>query len=305
MPEAEKQVLDDEDNFEVEVAEEEEGQPEVQNDDEGGQSEPRAQGGEEELAEYSEGVKKRISKLTAKMREAERREQAAIQYAQAVQKQLEESSRRTSSLDQSFVQEFENRVTLQEQLLRRELKDAIDRGDIDRQVEAQKQLAQMASHSERLQYVKQQQALAAQQRQMAPQQVPQPQAQPQQARRPDPKAEQWAERNEWFGQDEAMTITAFAIHKNLVENEGYDPQGDDYYQELDRRIRGEFPHKFGQKGGNTSGRSGPAVAGAQRGGTRGGKQSIKLSPSQVAIARKLGITNEQYAKQLLRMQQNS
>jgi GH15 family glucan-1,4-alpha-glucosidase len=239
------------------------------------------------------------------MREAERREQAALQYAQSVQKQLEESSRRTSSLDQSFVQEFENRVTLQDQLLRRELKDAIDRGDIDRQVEAQKQLAQIASHSERLQYVKQQQALAAQQRQMVPQQMPQPQAQPQQQRRPDPKAEKWAERNEWFGSDEAMTITAFAIHKNLVENEGYDPNGDDYYQELDRRIRGEFPHKFGQKGGNTNGRSGPAVAGAQRGGTRGGKQSIKLSPSQVAIARKLGITNEQYAKQLLRMQQNS
>ena len=300
MPEAEKQVLDDEDNFEVEVAEEEE-------QDSGGEQpeEPRASGDSDELADYSEGVKKRISKLTAKMREAERREQAALQYAQSVQKQLEESSRRTSSLDQSFVQEFENRVTLQDQLLRRELKDAIDRGDIDRQVEAQKQLAQIASHSERLQYVKQQQALAAQQRQMAPQQVPQPQAQPQQQRRPDPKAEQWAERNEWFGSDEAMTITAFAIHKNLVENEGYDPNGDDYYQELDRRIRGEFPHKFGQKGGNTNGRSGPAVAGAQRGGTRGGKQSIKLSPSQVAIARKLGITNEQYAKQLLRMQQNS
>ena len=300
MPEAEKQVLDDEDNFEVEVAEEEE-------QDSGGEQpeEPRASGDSDELADYSEGVKKRISKLTAKMREAERREQAALQYAQSVQKQLEESSRRTSSLDQSFVQEFDNRVTLQDQLLRRELKDAIDRGDIDRQVEAQKQLAQIASHSERLQYVKQQQALAAQQRQMAPQQVPQPQAQPQQQRRPDPKAEQWAERNEWFGSDEAMTITAFAIHKNLVENEGYDPNGDDYYQELDRRIRGEFPHKFGQKGGNTNGRSGPAVAGAQRGGTRGGKQSIKLSPSQVAIARKLGITNEQYAKQLLRMQQNS
>jgi len=300
MPEAEKQVLDEEDNFEVEVAEEEE-------QDSGGEQpeEPRASGDSDELADYSEGVKKRISKLTAKMREAERREQAALQYAQSVQKQLEESSRRTSSLDQSFVQEFENRVTLQDQLLRRELKDAIDRGDIDRQVEAQKQLAQIASHSERLQYVKQQQALAAQQRQMVPQQMPQPQAQPQQQRRPDPKAEKWAERNEWFGSDEAMTITAFAIHKNLVENEGYDPNGDDYYQELDRRIRGEFPHKFGQKGGNTNGRSGPAVAGAQRGGTRGGKQSIKLSPSQVAIARKLGITNEQYAKQLLRMQQNS
>jgi len=209
MPEAEKQVLDEEDNFEVEVAEEEE-------QDSGGEQpeEPRASGDSDELADYSEGVKKRISKLTAKMREAERREQAALQYAQSVQKQLEESSRRTSSLDQSFVQEFENRVTLQDQLLRRELKDAIDRGDIDRQVEAQKQLAQIASHSERLQYVKQQQqqALAAQQRQMAPQQVPQPQAQPQQQRRPDPKAEQWAERNEWFGSDEAMTITASAIH---------------------------------------------------------------------------------------------
>lgn len=254
---------------------------------------------ENELEQYSEGVQKRISKLTAKMREAERREQAALEYAKSVQKQLNDAAQRTTSLDNSFVNEFENRITYQEQTLRNQMREAIDRGDIDAQVEAQKNLAKLAHESERLAYVKHQRELAA--NRPAPQ--PEPQYQPQVQVKPDPKASAWAERNEWFGQDEPMTLTAFSIHKQLIEGEGYDPTADDYYEELDRRMRREFPQKFGEQVVPVrNGRSGPAVASASRGKTVNGQKSIKLTGSQVAIARKLGITNEQYAKQLLRMQ---
>mgnify|MGYP003624588452 CR=1 FL=1 len=262
----------------------------------------------DELEQYSDGVKKRISKLTAKMREAERREKAAVEYAQSVQTQLEQSNKRTQGLDNSFVQEFENRVTLQDQLLRQQLKDAIDRGDIDKQVEAQQQIAQLVSQSERLKYVKQQQAAnLSREEQAATQQVSQQQVSQQQAAeqlkrtKPEVKAEEWAARNEWFGQDEPMTITAFSIHKKLVEEEGYDAQSDEYYEEIDRRIKTDFPHKFN---GQARARSGPAVGAATRGRGAGGKKSIKLTPSQVAISRKLGITKEQYAKQLMRMNQS-
>ena len=241
----------------------------------------------DELEQYSDGVKKRISKLTAKMREAERREKAAVEYAQSVQTQLEQSNKRTQGLDNSFVQEFESRVTLQDQLLRQQLKDAIDRGDIDKQVEAQQQIAQLVSQSERLKYVKQQQAAnLSREEQAATQQVSQQQVSQQQAAeqlkrtKPEVKAEEWAARNEWFGQDEPMTITAFSIHK---------------------KLKTDFPHKFN---GQARARSGPAVGAATRGRGAGGKKSIKLTPSQVAISRKLGITKEQYAKQLMRMNQS-
>ena len=219
-------------------------------------------------------------------------------YAQAVQKQLQESNQKSTALDDSFVSEFETRVTYQEESLRNKLKEAIDRGDVDKQVEAQAALAKLAQDNERLAYVKKQKehiAKQVEQVQAAPQQVPQQQAPAQ----PDPKASAWAERNSWFGSDEPMTLTAFSIHKKLVEEEGYDPTSDDYYGELDNRIRRDFPHKFESK---TNKSSGPAVAGANRGGKTSGKKSVKLSQSQVAIAKKLGITNEQYAKQLLALQ---
>ena len=231
------------------------------------------------------------------MREAERREQAATEYAQAVQKQLQESTQKSTALDDSFVSEFETRVTYQEESLRNKLKEAIDRGDIDQQVEAQTALAKLAQDNERLAYVKRQKEYAAKQAEIAqatPQQAPQ-----QQKPIPDPKATAWAERNTWFGQDEPMTLTAFSIHKKMVEEEGYDPTSDDYYNELDNRIRRDFPHKFGEKTNRTSG---PAVAGANRTSKSSNKKSVKLTQSQVAIAKKLGITNEQYAKQLLALQ---
>ena len=251
----------------------------------------------DELENYSDGVKKRISKLTAKMREAERREAAATEYAKAVHSQLEESKKNTASLDKSFVQEFENRLTAEEQLLHSSLKEAIDRGDVDKQVEVQKQMATVANQTERLSQAKKRQEEAAT---VVEQPVQQQVAQPQQAA-PDPKATRWAAKNEWFGADEPMTLTAFSFHKNMVESEGYDPTSDDYYSELDRRMAEEFPHKLAKKSNNSS-RSGPAVGAANRGSSGRGKQQVKLTPSQLAIVKKLGIKKEDYARQMLRMQ---
>ncbi len=228
------------------------------------------------------------------MREAERREQAALQYAQAAKKELEENQKKNLSLDSSYVTEFENRIKLQDQLYRNTLKEAIDRGDIDAQVEAQAQLAAVASQNDKLAMVKRQQEQRAKQ----PVPVAPPIQQPQQPAPPDPKAAAWAEKNDWFGTDEPMTLTAFSIHKTLVENEGWDPHSDEYYAEVDKRIRQEFPHKFG----GTTRQSGPVVASASRGGQKKGKQKIQLTKSEVAIADKLGVTYEQYARQKARMQ---
>jgi hypothetical protein len=281
------------DEVEVEVLEtEEQEKPEVEVETEK-QSKPEQSG--DELEQYSEGVKKRISKLTAKMREAERREQAALQYAQAAKKELEENQKKNLSLDNSYVNEFENRIKLQDQLYRNTLKEAIDRGDIDAQVEAQRQLANVASQNDKLAMVKRQQEQRAKQ----PVPVAQPmQQQPQQPAPPDPKAAAWAEKNDWFGTDEPMTLTAFSIHKTLVESEGWDPHSDEYYAEVDKRIRQEFPHKFG----GATRQSGPVVASASRGGQKKGKQKIQLTKSEVAIADKLGVSYEQYARQKARMQ---
>ena len=249
---------------------------------------------DEDLEGYSDKVKKRIEKLTYKMREAERREKAATDYAQSVQKQNEELAKRSSQIDESYISEYDQRVTSQEDGLKKKLSDAINLGDVDAQIEAQKSIAKLAIESERLNVAKHQ----LEQRKAAPPQ-PQPQAQPQPTNQPDPKARSWAERNSWFGENEPMTLTAFSIHKSLVENEYFDPSSDEYYQELDKRIREEFPHKFQQD--NRSSVRAP-VAGATRSSGKPSNKKIKLSPSQVAIADKLGVSYEQYAKQLARLQ---
>ena len=233
------------DEVEVEVLEtEEQEKPEAEVEVEAKtEVKPKPEQSDEELEQYSEGVKKRISKLTAKMREAERREQAALQYAQAAKKELEENQKKNLALDSSYTTEFENRIKLQDQVLRKNLKEAIDRGDVDAQVEAQAQLAAVASQNDKLAMIKQQQEERAQQ--PAPvaetQQLQQPQ-QPQQPAPRDPKADAWAAKNEWFGTDEPMTLSAFSIHKNMVEVEGWDASTDEYFAEVDKRIRQEFPH---------------------------------------------------------------
>jgi hypothetical protein len=261
--------------------------------------------GDEELENYSDSVKKRIAKLTGKLREAERREQAAIEYAKALKVQQDQTSYRAQALENSHLYEYNERLKAQEVLLKQSLKSAIDRGDSDRQVEAQKALAELALEQRRYaqlegqrQNAAAQQQAAAQQAAQQPQQAPQQYVQP--APAPDPKAEAWAQRNDWFGKDEAMTVTAFSIHKNLVESEGFDPTSDTYYRELDKRLRREFPHKFQREPAQQRPVTvAPAVRTVQQGNRT--TTQVKLTPSQVAIAKKLGVPLEQYARQVAKL----
>ncbi len=249
----------------------------------------------DELKEYSEGVQKRIAKLTRKMREAERQREEAVQYAQSVTNEKDRVVKRLSKLDKSYVSEFEQRVTTNMQAAKQALKTAIEAQDVEGQIAAQEQLANLTVESARLNALKaveKEEASQEKQVRINPQQQPQPVS--------DPKAEDWASRNGWFGNDSAMTYTAFDIHKTLVEKEGYDPKTDEYYEEVDRRIRVEFPHKFDKIDGQTTERTKPVqnVASAKRSSSTGRKKTVRLSPSQVAIAKRIGVPLEEYAKQL-------
>ena len=251
---------------------------------------------EEEMEQYSESVKKRINRLTKKMREAERERDESISYAQKVQAEAEQIRQRMQNLDQGFMAEHGQRLDLQREQAEAALKRAVELGDAEGTVAAQKALTDVTIASNNYaQAQRQAQPLSQPQAQAAPQPQAQPQAQaaPQ---RPDPKAEQWAEKNTWFGSDEAMTFAAFGIHKKLIEDEGFDPQSDDYYNELDSRIKREFPHKFGEE--QVTGRK-PAqsVASVSRSTKTGrGSKRVRLSQTQVAIAKKLGVPLEEYAK---------
>ena len=254
----------------------------------------------DELKEYSEGVQKRIAKLTRKMREAERQKEEALAYAQSVKNTNDEMEGRLSKIDSSYVSEFENRVKTSMAAAKLALKNAIESQDVEAQIAAQQQLAALTMDEARLNSIKvaNENKPKAEEKQVNinPQQQyipPQQQA--------DPKAEDWASKNTWFGNDSAMTYTAFDIHKKLVEVEGYDPKSDEYYAEVDKRIRLEFPHKFDKVEDNTTERAKPAqnVASARRSAsTSKGRKTVKLTPSQVAIAKRLGVPLEEYAKQL-------
>ena len=238
-------------------------------------------------------TQKRIDRLTKKMREAERQREEALKYAQGVQAEAQQLKQRMDALDNNYVQEYSSRVETQMATAEQELARAIEVGDTNGVVEAQRKITKLAIENDRAQQAKVQQERYAQQAQaQQQQQVQQPMPQ-QQPRRPDPKAERWAQRNEWFGSDEAMTYAAFGIHKKLVEDEGFDPTSDDYYTELDRRMSGEFPHKL--NGGSK--RPAETVASVSRNtsGRSSGKK-VRLTPSQVAIAKKLGVPLEEYAK---------
>ena len=249
----------------------------------------------DELKDYSEGVQKRIAKLTRKMREAERQREEAVTYAQSVTQQKNQAENRLSKLDKSYVSEFESRVTTSLAAAKLALRNAIESQNVDAQIAAQEQLANLSVENARLRSMKVVEIDEPRQKEVRvnPQQRPTtPQS--------DPRAEEWASKNGWFGNDTAMTYTAFDIHKKLVEEEGYDPKSDEYYEEVDSRIRLEFPHKFDKIEQNTTRRARPAqaVASATRSGTTGRKKTVKLSPSQVAIAKRLGVPLEDYAKQL-------
>jgi hypothetical protein len=259
----------------------------------------------DELAEYSEGVQRRISKLTRKMREAERQREEAITYAQLTKRQKDELEQRMSAVDKGYATEFESRIKTSLAAAKLALKNAIESQDVEAQIAAQEQLASLSVENARLVALKQSQiSTPTKEVNITPQQYEQvytyngrqlPNDIP-----TDPKAEAWAARNTWFGNDSAMTYTAFDMHKRLVEEEGYDPKSDEYYVEIDKRIRLEFPHKFDKIEGNSTERAKPAqaVASAKRSAPTGRRKTVKLSPSQVAIAKRLGVPLEEYAKQL-------
>ena len=249
----------------------------------------------EEQEEYQTSVQRRIDKLTKRMRESERREQAAVEYAQNVQNESSALKTRMKSLDEGYLSEYGGRITSEQEGAENNLRSAMELGDTDAAVVAQRKLTELAVAQERLnqakvqqqQYVQHQQL---QQQQQQQQQVPAAAAQP--AAETDPKAEAWATRNEWFGKDEAMTFAAFGLHKRLVENEEFDPTSDEYYSELDKRMRNEFPQKL--NGGTR--KPSQTVASVSRSGSPGRSRKVRLTPSQVAIAKKLGVPLEEYAK---------
>jgi hypothetical protein len=251
----------------------------------------------DELDAVSENVQRRISKLTAKMREAERREQAALEYARSVHAKAQELEQKLVVTDNSRLSETKTRITTQADQLKAIIRRAREEGDIDTETEAQERLMQLSLEQQQvnswLQYQQQQQA-------QAPVQQPAPVQQAAPARRqPSPKAEDWASRNEWFGKDKAMTYAAWGIHSSMVEEEGFDPESDEYYTELDNRIKQEFPHRFApaQQTQQRQRQNVPAVAPATRSsGVSSARRSVKLTPSQVAIAKKLGVPLEEYAK---------
>ena len=252
---------------------------------------------EGDMEDYGKKVQSRIDKLTKKLRETERREQAAIQYAQGVQHQAKELQGRVGNLDRGYVLEYGNRVKAETEDAKKRLKEAMDAGDIDSQVQAQQDLARLAIENERVKATeaKRERVKASE----GGQQVQQPQVPQQRMQQPppppDPKAESWADKNEWFGKDEPMTLTSFSIHRKLVD-QGFDPSSDEYYSEIDKQMKETFPHKFSSDGGNeiTPTQTVASVNRSNQPAKR--KGTVRLTPSQVAIAKKLGVPLSEYAK---------
>jgi len=247
----------------------------------------------EELEDYSEGVKKRIAKLTKKWREAERQKEAALEYAKGVKVEQETLKTKLSTIEPNYVTAMEGRVISGLQAAQSQLAKAREAGDIAAEVEAQKMIAKLGVEEARVANLKKQASVKSEEKKettldqaIAPKQAA-----------PDPKAEDWAEKNPWFGQDSAMTYTAFDLHKKLTEEEGFDPNTDEYYAEVDKRMRLDFPHKFGNTETKEPTKPTQTVASATR-SVKPGRQTVRLTSSQVAIAKKLGVPLEEYAKQL-------
>ena len=252
-----------------------------------------------ELEDYSKGVQSRIAKLTRKMREAERREQAAVEYAKAVEQKRLTLEKKFEKTDSDYIKKFESTISSGLEAAQKELAAAIESGDATAQVDANKRIATLAFENAKLEAAKEGretvQAEKPVQTLSQANNVNIPQTD--NPINPDPRAEQWASKNTWFGSDRAMTYTAFEIHKDLTEKEGYDPSSDEYYAEVDKRIRVDFPHKFGTTETKQTAAPVQTVASANR-SVKPGRKTVKLTSSQVAIAKKLGVPLEDYAKQL-------
>ena len=253
---------------------------------------------DENLEDYSKGVQARIAKLTRKMREAERREQAALEYAKGVEQSRQELESRFKKTDSDYLKKFETSIQTGLEAAQQELAAAIQSGDAEAQVKANKRIATLAFENAKLEQAKTNQPVAEQKPVTNLNQggaVTAPQTDD--PINMDPKAEAWASKNPWFGTDRAMTYTAFEIHKDLTEKEGYDPSSDEYYAEVDKRIKVDFPHKFGNTDKKQSAEPVQTVASAKR-SVKPGRKTVRLTSSQVAIAKKLGVPLEEYAKQL-------
>ena len=253
-----------------------------------------------ELEDYSKGVQARIAKLTRKMREAERREQAAVEYAKAVEQKRQTLEKKFEKTDSDYIKKFETTISSGLEAAQKELAAAIESGDATAQVEANKRIATLAFENAKLEAAKEGRQTTAQAEkpvqnlsQGGDVNIPQKDD----PINPDPRAEAWAAKNSWFGTDRAMTYTAFEIHKDLTEKEGFDPSSDEYYAEVDKRIRVDFPHKFGTTETKQTAAPVQTVASANR-SVKPGRKTVKLTSSQVAIAKKLGVPLEEYAKQL-------
>ena len=246
------------------------------------------------LEDYSKGVQSRIAKLTRKMREAERREEAAIQYAQAIENKRKLDQERFQKIDSDYTKKFEESVKSGMEMAQKQLAQAIEAGDAPAQVEANKRIAELAFDNAKL---KQRQSVQAEKPVQLSDGGNLPRQTPQSLPEADPEAEEWASRNKWFGTNRAMTFTAFEIHKDLVEKEGFDPKSNEYYAEIDRRIRVDFPNKFDNSESIQTTRPVQSVASANR-SAKTGRKTMRLTSSQVAIAKKLGVPLEEYAKQL-------
>jgi len=246
----------------------------------------------EELEQYSEGVQKRIAKLTKKWREAERQKEAALDYAKGVQTEHQTLKTRMAKLEPSYVTAVENRVKSGMEAAKSTLMRAREAGDINAEVEAQKEIARLGMEEVRVNSLKNKLSEQKETEVRTPsldQKLQTPPA--------DPKAEEWAEKNDWFGKDSAMTYTAFDLHKKLVEEEGFDPKSDEYYSEIDKRMKLDFPHKFAKTVSQESTKPTQTVASATR-SVKPGRNTVRLTSSQVAIAKKLNVPLEEYAKQL-------
>ena len=306
-PGAEVDIAEEKKTDEVEVKDESTETPKQETKEETKQEEVKEEPKKEELKEgskpkdeeletYSKGVQSRIAKLTRKMREAERREKAALDYAKAVESKRKSTDERFGQINKDYVSQFEKRVKDGMEMAQGELSRAIESGDATAQVNAQKRIAALSIDEARLNVMKEQKPTESKPTSLEDA-VKLPNETPKDLPDPDPRAEEWAGKNTWFGQDRAMTFTAFEIHKDLVDKEGYDPKTSEYYAEVDKRIRLEFPHKFDIQSNNTPNKPAQTVASARR-VVKPGSKTVKLTSSQVAIAKKLGVPLEEYAKQL-------
>lgn len=286
----------------VDISGPEDGQEKPASQAESSVAEERAesQSHSDELSSVNDAVQKRIAKLTARMREAERREQAALEYAKGLQNQAQHLQQKLVHTDYSRLHEAKARLDTQQTALRQIIQKAREENDVTTEIEAQERLSALVQEQRQVgQWLQQQQEVA--QRPQMVQPAPQMQQPVQQKPAPDPRAEEWAAKNEWFGQNRMMTYAAWGIHQDLIEREGVDPSSDEYYTELDRRLRDEFPKYFADEQSprtvTRQQRVAPAVAPASRSsGINSARRTVRLTPSQVAIAKKLGVPLEEYAK---------